>query len=273
MRNTRVNRAKHSELGDKLVGWVCGSRKRKGGHCPTKEIPDRYLRLACAEAMGTTEFDEHAFTEQVEFISVPDNGMLKFHFKDGTEKIQAWVNTAKKEAWTPEARARASAYRREHAAMGKKGASCFTARIKCGHCGLNFRRQTQKNVSCGGQVSYFRCTRGCDCNTPGLREDHLKGLICKVLGTPEFDEQIFLQRIRRIVVDEPDRLTFVLADGTEDVRIWNPPNIRPRWSLEQRQHFTETYRRKKEAKLDGKECHEDSGNGQSENRSTDKQRD
>ena len=262
MRNTRVNRAKHSELGEKLVGWVCGSRKKKGGHCTTREIPDRCLRQACAEALGIAEFDEDVFTERVDFISVPDNGVLRFHFKDGTEKLQTWVNTAKKDAWTPEARARASAYRRSHAAMGKKGATCFTSKIKCGHCGANFRRQTQNNVSCGGKISYFRCTSGCDCNTPGLREDHLKGLICKVLDIPEFDETVFLERIDRIVVDEPDRLTFVLTDGAEDERIWNPPNTRPRWSLEQRQHFTETYRKKKEAKLNGK-SDEDPGIGES----------
>ena len=271
MRNTRLNRAKHSELGERLVGWVCGSRKKKGGHCVIREIPDRYLRQACAEAMGTEEFDEDAFKEKVEFISVPENGLLRFHFKDGTEKLQTWVNTAKKDAWTPEARARASAYRREHASMGKKGASCFTAKIKCRHCGANFRRQTQNNVSCGGKISYFRCTSGCDCNTPGLREDHLKGLLCKVMGIPEFDEAVFLERIDRILVDEPDRITFVKADGTQDERIWNPPNIRPRWSLEQRQHFTETYRKKKEAKQNAKECNEDPGNGQPVHIGTDRQ--
>lgn len=262
MRNTRTNRAKHSQLGEKLIGWVCGSRKVKGGHCTTKEIPDRYLRKACAEALGIAEFDEDVFKEKVDFISVPDNGLLRFHMKDETEKLQAWENTAKKEAWTPEQRARASEYRREHAAMGKRGASCFTSKIKCQCCGSNFRRQSQKNVSCGGKVSYFRCMNGSGCGTPGLREDHLKGLIRKVLDIPEFDEAEFLSRIDRILVEGPDRVTFVMADGSRDERIWNPPNIRPKWSLEQRRHFMETCRKKKEAKLNGKTGDEDSGDGQ-----------
>ena len=262
MRNTRTNRAKNSELGDKLIGWVCGSRKKKGSTCTTREIPDRYLRQACAEAMETADFDEELFKATVDYISVPENGILRFHFMDGTEKLQTWVNTAKKDAWTSEARARASEYRREHAARGKKGSSCFTAKIKCQSCGCNFRRQTQNNVSCGGKISYFRCTSGCDCDTPGLREDHLKGLICKVLGIAEFDEDIFLERVERILVYEPNRLVFMLKDGTQDERIWNPPNTRPRWSLEQRQRFTETYRKKKEAKLNGKTSDEDPGNGQ-----------
>ena len=83
-----------------------------------------------------------------------------------------------------------------------------------------------------------------------------------MLGIEEFDEDIFLERVERILVYEPNRLVFVLKDGTQDERIWNPPNTRPRWSLEQRQCFTETYRKKKEAKLNGKTSDEDPGNGQ-----------
>ena len=97
MRNTRTNRAKNSQLGDKLIGWVCGSRKKKGHTCSTREIPDRFLRKTCAEALGLDEFDEDVFNEKVDFISVPDNGLLTFHFKDGTEKTLEWVKTAKKD--------------------------------------------------------------------------------------------------------------------------------------------------------------------------------
>jgi hypothetical protein len=66
-RNTRKNRAKVSQLGDQLVGWVCGSSKNEkrqvqgdGG------IPEYILRQKCAEALGLEEFDEDAFAEQVE---------------------------------------------------------------------------------------------------------------------------------------------------------------------------------------------------------------
>ena len=52
MRNTRRNRAKHSELGEMVTSWVCGTRKKTGEHCPNKEIPERFLKKACAEALG-----------------------------------------------------------------------------------------------------------------------------------------------------------------------------------------------------------------------------
>ena len=97
---------------------------------------------------------------------MPDGGLLHFYFTDGTEKIQTWESTSKKDAWTPEARARASAYRREHAAMGKKGASCFTTKIKCGACGNNYEVE-----NCAG-MRYWRCRIKRD-GIP-LREDVLK---------------------------------------------------------------------------------------------------
>ena len=258
MHSTRANKAKNSGLGDKLFGWSCGTRRKKGGHCSTKDIPDRYLRKACAEVLGLEEFDEDVFIEKVDYISVPDNGQLRFHFKDGTEKIQTWVNTAKKDAWTPEARARTSAYRREHADMGKKGASCFTAKIKCGVCGANFHRESQKNISCGGIAKYFRCSNGARCGAPGLREDRLKEIICEVLRINEFDDNVFIEKIDRIIVNIPDRLAFIMKDGTLEERIWNYPKTMPGWTLEHRQHYINA----QEAKKNGKKYNEDSGNGQ-----------
>ena len=66
MRNTRINRAKNSQLGDKLIGWVCGSRKKKGHTCTTREIPDRFLRQACADALGIDE--SVLLDENVDFV-------------------------------------------------------------------------------------------------------------------------------------------------------------------------------------------------------------
>ena len=42
----------------KIIDWACSTRKQAKGHCPTKEIPEKCLRQACAEAMGTETFDE-----------------------------------------------------------------------------------------------------------------------------------------------------------------------------------------------------------------------
>ena len=214
MRNTRTNRAKTSQLGDKLVGWVCGSRKKKGHTCTTREIPDRFLRQACAEALGTDEFDEEVFTERVNFVSVPDNGFLTFHFKDGTKKTLAWENTAKKDCWTADRRAAVSEYRRTNRAMGKKGSSCLTCRIKCGSCGGNYQVETSNGSR------FWRCRTNRD-GIP-LREDVLKEVITDVMGTETFDEHAVTEMLDSILVDG-NTLVFRFSDGREESRKWVKP--------------------------------------------------
>lgn len=86
VRNTRKNRAKMTQLGDQLVGWVCGSSKKKNGECKAMEIPEYILRQKCAEALGLEEFDEDAFAKQIEIITIPEQGILNFHMTDGTLK-------------------------------------------------------------------------------------------------------------------------------------------------------------------------------------------
>lgn len=214
MRNTRINRAKNSQLGDKLIGWVCGSRKKKGHTCTTREIPDRFLRQACADALGIDEFDEDAFTERVDFISVPDNGFLTFHFKDGTERTLTWENTAKKECWTPERRAEVSKYRRSHRAMGKKGSSCLTCKIKCGSCGGNYQAESSSGTR------YWRCRTKHD--GISLREDALMNMIAEVMGTESFDEDAVTDKLDSILALE-DTLIFRFRDGREETRTWAKP--------------------------------------------------
>lgn len=109
VRSTRVNHAEVTELGDKLIGWVCSATKHKGGRCPVrKEIPERILKAVCAEVLNLPEFDETAFSQRVDQVVVPAPGVLVFHFTDCTTATKTWVNTAKKDSWTPERRAQHS---------------------------------------------------------------------------------------------------------------------------------------------------------------------
>ena len=70
-------------------------------------------------------------------------------------------------------------------------------------------------------------------------------MICGVLGINEFDDNIFLEKIDRIVVDAPDRLTFVLTDGNKVERIWKFTKEMPGWTAEHRRHFIEAQEKKK----------------------------
>ena len=74
----------------------------------TKDIPERILKKVCTEVLGLEEFDENIFPEKVERITVPQKEIMVFHFMDGSLLTKPWVNTAKKDSWTPERRAQHS---------------------------------------------------------------------------------------------------------------------------------------------------------------------
>lgn len=67
--------------------WVCmGKIKHKKAFCPSLSIRGDRLRQAAAQAMGMDEFDDRAFTEQVDRIITTEGEALEFHFYDGTVK-------------------------------------------------------------------------------------------------------------------------------------------------------------------------------------------
>lgn len=64
-----------------------------------------YLKKALADLMGTNDFDEEQFKDQVDFIVVNDEKKLEVHFYDGRIENTQVISTAKKDWWTPERRA------------------------------------------------------------------------------------------------------------------------------------------------------------------------
>ena len=239
MHNKRRNKAAMSQFGEFIEYWTCGTKKKKGGRCPTRDIPQIILQRKCAEALEMDEFDETAFNERIELITVPEHGVLTFHFTDSTEKTLSWENTLKKESWTEEARQRASEYRRKNAARGKKGASCFTSKLKCAECGCNFRRQSTKvKYTEDGKVSHWRCSEHKGCGTIGIKDHILREICAGVLGQDTFDEDDFLARIDYIVVSAPAMLTFHFKDGHTETAEYEQPEVpRPPCSEKQKEHM------------------------------------
>ena len=216
MHSQRLNRAKRTQQPEKLEIWSCGSRKKKGGHCIGKEIPHRIILQETASAMGFDEFDEQAFLEQIDHIAVTGARELTFHFKDSHTVVRQWMNTSKRDCWTAEYRAEASAYRRSHQALGKKGSSCFTSIIKCGECGNNFQRQTRHYRD--GDIGVWTCAtkrnQADACSMPSIRDDVLKELCCEALEMKAFDPLVFSEKVDHITVTGIGALNIVLYDGT-----------------------------------------------------------
>ena len=88
--------------------WACATYTNRGkGECPAKRIPEYILKAKFAEALGLAEYDADSITRRVASITIPDDGVLVFVFKDGTERTLTWAPPSRRESWTDEMRAAA----------------------------------------------------------------------------------------------------------------------------------------------------------------------
>ncbi len=90
------------------VTWACSTYITKGkDRCGMKRIPEDILKEKCAEALGLDTYCAAALTTRVASIYVPDNGVITFALKDGTERTVAWAHRSRRESWTDEMKATA----------------------------------------------------------------------------------------------------------------------------------------------------------------------
>ncbi len=71
-----------------------------------------------------------------------------------------------------------------------------------------------------------------------------------MLGITKFDEQIFKNRVSKIVVPSKGNLKFILNDSNEVLRTWDYPSRRDSWTEEMKEmaRNSELNRRKDEEK-------------------------
>ena len=244
VRNTRKNRAKTSQLGERYTFYGCGTNKRKGEHCSSGTIREDVLNEECAKVLGLPEFDEDTFSERVAKITIPGTGIMLFEFTDGTSIEHHWSRNAKKESWTAERRKAVSEYRRSRE-TGWKCHNTFTHFIKCGRCGANYRCQTHKRLD-GTVVRSWYCSSptAVGCSKVGIREDTLRALIADVMGLPEFDEELFNQQLAYATVPADNEIAFHFRDGHEVSRTFAQKRQMPRHTEERKKHMSEVMKAK-----------------------------
>ena len=214
--------------------WVCGSKKKKkvGDGCPVKgAMSEVALKKCCAEVLGLDEFDEKVFAEKVEHLEVPEKDQLAFFMRDGSVFTRECKNTGHQDCWTQEHRVAVSEYRRNHSSE-RAGSTCFTGKIRCGFCGMNYHRTTQTRA--GEKLRYWRCTSKDEPDKKSLREDHLHELCADVLHVDVFDEAAFTQAIDHITVLPDMTLEFHFNDGHIETRRWSYERPERKWSAEQK---------------------------------------
>lgn len=115
--------------------------------------------------------------------------------------------------------------RRDLGVFGNKSLNlnCFTGKIKCGHCGQSFMRNTRRRrlkgvpvEQCDKYTTYGCGTqkkKGGSCPARDIPEETLKAKCTEVLGLDEFDEKIFSAQVEKIIVPEHLVLEFYMKDG------------------------------------------------------------
>ena len=90
------------------ANWACATYTTHGKElCAAKRIPEDILRLKCAEALGSNTYDAADFTNMVTAITIPEDGLLVFTFKDGLQRTILWENHSRRDSWTAEMKSKA----------------------------------------------------------------------------------------------------------------------------------------------------------------------
>jgi site-specific DNA recombinase len=99
--NYRRQTRKHT-TGEKYYIYACATTNTCHNNC----IHEDTLKAICAKVLGLSEFDEAAFTENIEKITVSPGGHLTFAFKDGHEVQEDYDISRRMPKWSSERRAR-----------------------------------------------------------------------------------------------------------------------------------------------------------------------
>ena len=115
----------------------------------------------------------------------------------------------------------------------------FTMKVICGCCGRHYTRQLWNTSEKGKKRPTWVCTgkkaekyRRCD--SKNIPEAKLMEASTKVLGIPEFDEDIFFDKVEFITVRGTHELLFCLKDGTEVTKHWEHTAQKASWTPERK---------------------------------------
>lgn len=115
----------------------------------------------------------------------------------------------------------------------------FTMKVICGCCGRHYTRQLWNTSEVGRKRPTWVCTRKKAekyrrCDAKNIPEEKLMEASAAVLGIPEFDEDIFFERVESITVKGKHELFFSMKNGTEIVQHWEHTAQKASWTAERK---------------------------------------
>ena len=162
-----------------------------------------------------------------------NNGELQMYYVESNHEPIIDIETFQKVQDEIKKRAK------HHKATGSSKEYASTQKIECGLCGKNYRRKISASGTkyekpiwiCATFNSYGKKY----CPSSRIPEEIIKKLSCEVLRITKFDEQIFKNKVSKIVVPSKSNLKFILNDGNEALKTWDYPSRRDSWTEEMKE--------------------------------------
>lgn len=110
----------------------------------------------------------------------------------------------------------------------------FSGKLTCDKCGDIYRRKTTATQHIWVCTTYNSKGKSL-CSSKAVPEKTLMATSCEVLGIDDFDENLFAEKISRIIVKENNTLDFILTDGAVVTRQWKDLSRSESWTDEMRQ--------------------------------------
>ena len=227
---------KRNTAGEVYYIWTCQTKSQKGvTACPSKNVPEKMLQNATAEVLGLDEFDEDAFSQQIEEVIVIGDDTLIFRFYDGQEVTTKWQSTAKTDWWTDERRKLwGERHKRKDTNPNRNTFYEFTGFIKCGCCGANYRCQSGKRKDGTPTRSWYCTGPRSECRNTAIRDETMKRLVTEILGLDEFDEAAMDAQIESATILD-HTVTFHFRDGHIESRDFLDKRHGTPWTEERRE--------------------------------------
>ena len=192
------SRNTHTGKGKRYISWVCRAKKEAGITCDSPNYAEKELKAICCRMLEMEAFDEEKFSSAVESMIVQPNGDIQFILTTGEDRT--WHNPHLTD-WRHE----------------PTSTDAFAGKIRCADCGNTYHR-----VNSAGRWIYWYCIgkkrKNCACQAVNYPDQHLRRISAYVMGTDEFDEQAFTERVDHIVAQPDGTLVYHFTDGS--VKQW-----------------------------------------------------
>ncbi len=119
--------------------------------------------------------------------------------------------------------------REKHCKISEPQKYAFTSKIQCGNCGKHYRRKVTATGVVWICITYDRNGKK-ECASKQIPDKTLCAVTANVIGSKEFDAELFEKLIEKIIVPKANHLLYVFKDGHTVEREWQDRSRSESWT-------------------------------------------